>query len=308
MQKEVQNKITRILYLLNEMDKGKINLKTQANMLGVNVRTLQRDIKVIEEAEFPLYCPQAGIYAFAEGFSLQKMKLSGKEASLLIFMSEIANTLGEDFGKSFQNLKRRFIAERDENPYFIKMLGGAEYESSEITRNIERAVRDREMLKIFYAGGRQEGYYENIKPLKIAWYEGFWYLIAIVNENDLFKFRLSKVTEAVFLCKNFTRDANINKILKESVNVWFEGKREREVIITVAKDAADYFKRKTYFPLQKIIAQNKDGSLTISCKIANHKEIIPTILYWMPLIAVVSPRELSDEIKELVKEYLKTLK
>ena len=71
----MQNKITRLLYELNTLDKGPVCLADMADELGVSLRTLQRDMNTIQEADFPLYCPRAGEYAFMEGFSLEKAQM-----------------------------------------------------------------------------------------------------------------------------------------------------------------------------------------------------------------------------------------
>ena len=76
MQKEMHNKLTRLLYELNTLDKGPINLIDMAAEVGVSVRTLQRDMNDIDEAEFPLWNPAPGTYAFVKGFSLEKMQIS----------------------------------------------------------------------------------------------------------------------------------------------------------------------------------------------------------------------------------------
>ncbi len=303
MQKEIHNKITRILYLLNELDRGSINLSTQADILGVSVRTLQRDINVIQEADFPLYCPKSGMYSFVDGFSLEKMKINGREASLLVFMSDVANTLGADFGKSFGELKKRFVEIPEENPYFIKIQTGAEYKTTPITKTLESAVKNKQFLKIVYKNSVYQ-----IRPLKLAWFEGFWYLLALTAKDALFKFRLEKIEKAEIINKNFSYNENINKILKESTNIWFEEKREEKVTLSVAAEVAAYFKHKTYFPLQKIERENKDGSLLLTCHIAKYAEIMPQILHWIPWIKVISPQTLAEEVKKQVEAYLKIIK
>lgn len=60
MQKEMHNKIIRLLYELNALDKGAICLADMAAEIGVSLRTLQRDMRDIQEADFPLYCPAPG--------------------------------------------------------------------------------------------------------------------------------------------------------------------------------------------------------------------------------------------------------
>ena len=119
MQKDMQHKLTRLLYELNALDKGPIQLSALALEVGVTVRTLQRDMNDIQEAQFPLWNPAPGEYAFVEGFSLEKMKLSGAEACLLVLMSDMAASLGSHFGESFSALKKRLLTVPEDNPFFI---------------------------------------------------------------------------------------------------------------------------------------------------------------------------------------------
>ncbi len=306
MNKEMRNKITRILYLLNELDSGTINLAKQAESLGVSSRTLQRDVKSIDYAGFPLYCPKPGLYAFERNFSLSKMKISDKEAALLVFISETAGALGRDFSKSFSSLQKKFINIHEDNPFFIKIPAGTRYASTDITRTIETTIKNKEILSIYYVGGAKPGYYK-LKPLKIAWYEGFWYLLAVGTQGYLLKFRLEQITKASPSDVHFEYAGNINKIIQESVNIWFEESRNIEVKMVISREIAGYFKNKEYFPLQKMEKEKKDGSLIITCQAARFLEITPIILHWIPYIKVISPQNLAEDIKKKINKYLENI-
>ena len=305
MQKEMHNKLTRLLYELNALDKGPIRLKDMAAETGVTVRTLERDMNDIQEADFPLWNPDPGVYAFVEGFSLERMKLSSAEASILVLMSDMASSLGGNFGHSFTMLNRLLAAPQD-NPFFIKMNSGEMYKDTPITRTLEECVRGREWVTICYKGGKMADYL--MRPLKLMWVEGFWYLLALTTDDKLLKFRLEKITSAKATNKPFKYNKNIDKILRESTNIWFEKDRPLEVTLEVSAECAKYFKRKTYFPLQKVEKELKDGRIVISCKAAKEEEILPTILHWLPHIKIVSPTSLHKRVKDVLKDYLRSVK
>lgn len=306
MQKEMQNKLTRLLYELNALDKGTINLVDLAAEVGVTVRTLQRDMNEIESAEFPLWNPKPGSYAFIEGFSLERMKLSSEEASILVLMSDMATTLGGNFGRSFSLLKKRLLTSPQHNPFFIKMESGEMYQDTVITRTLEKCVRTREWVTVCYQGGKMACY--PVRPLKLMWAEGFWYLLALTDDHKLLKFRLEKITSATELKKSFKYNKNIEKILRESTNIWFEQERPIEVSLEVSAQCAKYFKRKVYFPLQKLEKELEDGRIVLSCKAAKEEEILPTILHWLPHIKVLEPASLHSRVKEVLNDYLRSLK
>ncbi len=67
-------------------------------------------------------------------------------------------------------------------------------------------------------------------------------------------------------------------MLDESVNIWFSDQRNKKVLLKVDKEAARFFKTKKYLPLQKIVKQNKDGSMLVQAMVAQDMEVLPTIL------------------------------
>ena len=306
MQKEMRNKLTRVLYELNALDKGQIHVKDMAQETGVSVRTIERDMNDIEDANFSLWNPEPGVWAFIEGVSLEKMQLTSIEASILVLMSDVAGSLGGDFADSFKLLKNRLLALPEDNPFFIKVNGGEKYQETPITRTLEQSIRVREWIEIQYKGGKMPCY--PVRPLKLMWMEGFWYLLALTNDDKLLKFRLEKISSAKETNKFFKYNKNIDKILKESTNVWFEKERPLEVTLEVSAECAHFFKNKKYFPLQKAEKELKDGRIVLSCKAAKEEEILPTILHWLPHIKVVSPATLHTRVKEVLNDYLRSVK
>lgn len=302
MQKEMQNKITRLLYELNALDKGPVCLEDMAGELGVSLRTLQRDMRTIQEADFPLYCPHAGEYAFMEGFSLEKAHLSEQEASMLVFMSEMAKSLGQPFGNSFDLLKKRLLGTQNDSPFFIKLSSGEEFPDTAITKELAECIRAREKVTVCYEGGKRACY--PVRPLKLLWVDGFWYLLALTDDDKLLKFRLEKITSATALGKFFKYNAGIEKIIREGTNIWFDKKREMEIELEISAQAAKYFKVKNYFPMQKVKQELPDGRLIITCRATGEDEIKHTIFHWIPEIKVLAPQELAQKVKTQLKKYM----
>lgn len=306
MQKDMQNKLTRLLYELNELDKGPIQLSAVAQEAGVSLRTLQRDMNDIQNADFPLWNPNPGEYAFVEGFSLEKMKLSSAEASILILMCDMATTLGNHFSASFSTLKKRLLSTPADNPFFIKMAPSGTYKDTAITRTLEACAREHQWVKVGYQGGKMASY--QVRPLKIMWIEGFWYLLALTDDDKLLKFRLEKITSAGTVNKYFQYNKNVDKILRECTNIWFEKERPMSVLLEISAECAHYFKDKIYFPLQKLEKELNDGRIILSCQAACQEEILPTILHWLPHIKVASPVSLHQNVKKVLNDYLRSVK
>ena len=128
-----------------------------------------------------------------------------------------------------------------------------------------------------YKTPEKEGDYR-VCPLKILFFDGFWYLLAQVDGKDwIIKFRLENIKKIELLDEYFTPPRNLNTFLDQSVNIWFTEKRDKQVVLKVDKEAAKYFKQQVYFPLQKITKENRDGSLRIETKICRNEEILRII-------------------------------
>ncbi|MCM8779806.1 MAG: WYL domain-containing protein, partial [Candidatus Omnitrophica bacterium] len=80
------------------------------------------------------------------------------------------------------------------------------------------------------------------------------------------------------------------------------------VRLRIDKDVAHFFRQKTYFPLQKIKRQNRDGSLIVECKACQYEEVINTIKHWIPYVTVESPKGLKQEIIKNISNYLRKIK
>ena len=298
------NKMSAIIFILNKLDSGEVTTKGLAEELNVSTKSIQRYIKEIENAEFPLYNPQKGAYAFSEGFSLQKMLLSDTEAGLLVLLNSFVDSLkNKKIDKSFDIFRKRILSENADSPFFVKFQTGTKYEITEKTKTIEKAIKDNEYITI-------ESVYntkiENLKPIKIAYFEGFWYLICLLghgNKKKVLKYNIDNIKTIKTTNKYFEITSDITKILKESTSIYFEMKRNINVKLSIAKKVAKYFKAKQYFPLQKITKENKDGSLILECKIAKEEEILPTIFHWLPYVKVIEPKWLDTTIRETLKKY-----
>ncbi|MBR3627578.1 MAG: WYL domain-containing protein [Elusimicrobia bacterium] len=296
------NKISAIIFILNKLDGGTVTTKGLAEELNVSTKSIQRYIREIENAEFPLYNPQKGAYAFSEGFSLQKMLLSDTEAGLLVLLNSFVDSLkNKKIDKSFDIFRKRILSENTDSPFFIKFQTGPKYEITEKTKTIEKAIKENEYLTIESVYNKK---IQNLKPIKIAYFEGFWYLICLLGQkNKVLKYDINNIKTITPMNKQFEITKDITKILKESTNIYFEMERKIKVTLFAAKKAAKYFKVKKYFPLQKITKENKDGSLILECKIAKEEEILPTIFHWLPYVKVMEPKWLDDTIRKILKQY-----
>ena len=191
--------------------------------------------------------------------------------------------------------------ENRRNPFFIKIAKGQAFKDPQLVKILEQAVNEQRQVEINYENSPLSG--RAISPLKIAWFNGFWYLLAYGKDETILKLRLDKIKGAELLGTTFARPKKLEKILQDSASVWFEENRTYKVRMTIDREVAKYFKKREYFPKQKIVKTAKDGSLTVECAVGRFEEIVPTILEWIPYIVVQEPKELKTLVADKIKQY-----
>ncbi|MBU4306032.1 MAG: WYL domain-containing protein, partial [Candidatus Omnitrophica bacterium] len=145
-------------------------------------------------------------------------------------------------------------------------------------------------------------------PLKIIFFDGFWYLLAQTDKGKhVLKFRLDRIEDVAVLDEYFTPPGNIKTMLDESANIWFSDKKKNKATLHIDSDIAEYFKQRQYFPSQKIVKENKDGSLIVETRYAEPEEVSYTIMHWLPHIKVTAPQALKDTIKAKINQYLRQI-
>jgi predicted DNA-binding transcriptional regulator YafY len=253
---------------------------------------------------------ERGRHAFIEGFSLRKVKLSEEQASLLSFMFDISHSLGKKFEQSFDDLFKRLLGRELDTPFYAKLPAGIKLQDNlDTVKHLESAIDLCKRVSMRYLSRGEEEKEYTLEPLKLAFYDGFWYLLAVdVARKKILKLRLERIKSVTMLSESFVPPANLMAILEQSVNIWFDEKRGDRVLLKVSPEAAKYFKQKGYFPLQKVVKEEKDGSLILETFPAHPEEISHIIMNWIPCITVIEPANFKDQIKKTILEYLKLIK
>ena len=211
-------------------------------------------------------------------------------------LDNLAKSVGEIFYHKAHNLLSS-ISSRFSSPIF------AHFSAEDLRENdlanfslLESVINDKEQISFVF---RTKEY--KLEPLKLAFFEGFWYLLGFditQSKTKIFKkFYLKDISHIVRLDTYFEITANIEQKLENANNVWFSLENPYPIQLLIEKEIAKYFLRK---PLkgQRTLGTNPDGSLEITLNITNQMEIIPLILYYIPHIKVLEPQHLRESIKK----------
>ncbi|MCT7472977.1 helix-turn-helix transcriptional regulator [Aliarcobacter cryaerophilus] len=293
------NRINQIYEMLKNNVHG-FTIAELANELDVSTKTIQRD----------LYEVLSDLGAIKEGRTwkidpkLENDDLNSNERLILGILDEMAKSAGNIFYSKAHSLLSQ-ITQQLEHPIFTNVNGEyLEDKTVALFEQIEKAIKEKNEIKFDY-----ENYNFHVKPLKLAFFDGFWYLLALhvkKNKEEFKKYHLKTIKKVEVLSTKFEIPALVEERLKFANSVWFNLDEQYSVRLFIDKQIRKYFERK---PLrgQSIIGEDKDGSIEIEIKISSNMEIIPLILYYIPYIKVLEPQHLADEIKDRVQGYLEEI-
>jgi len=320
----INKKINHIYLLLEKLAKGDElypqNIRIQQE-LEINERTLRRYLEDIYE----LYSHIVTVEKIQKEFSDRKVTVyrvidKQKDVSeifrfflnnsddlswLLQLVHENNPSLLRDYRDDAKESLEKIIKEDEDIFLFV----GSPFESSEdgkfatLFSQLKTAVKNHEYRDIIYNYGKKEKL-KDLKCLKLVYMNNNWY-IGIETSDGKFRFlRLAFIESVNYSSSKITYQISV----LEKYSIFFSSiqnamSRNKPVItatIKASQKVAIYFREgmKPFFPSQKFIRENEDGSVEFSIDYTNYLEIAPFIKQWQPDLIVLSPESLKEKIKE----------
>jgi len=283
--KDTLNNLLKILNIL--YSGGYVTIKGLMDEYGMKDRTASRYLNE--------YLPDAGFAIEKVG---RKFRLANKNPEITGAVEAIENFAKE---AGFYSDIKDFIKTIKQNSLSTYMKLHIENIGDYIkgVNLIENAIKQKRVIKFIY----DNGYEYKVKPLKIANFEGYWYLLAL--DGDKYKtFHLKSIKNLELLKDTFEISQSFLERLDNAINVWFEPDKEPfKVILKADEYATKFLKRIPLNPTQREIEKLPDGSI-FEIEITHEMEIKRFIKSFLPQIKVIEPKWLDDEIKEEIKEYL----
>jgi len=290
--KQYTSTLRILLDILNRLYLGEgISTSIISNDYGVTIRTAQRYIKYLKDAGFNL--TKKGQFYYID------VVLDEEKEMLFEAINSIAKNSGvyEEIKPILKQLK--LISE--ENVFYSK-TDIEKIENLAVFRDIERAIKNKNLLKITYKTNKT--YTTTIKPLKISNFEGFWYLNALNISNKYKTYHLKSIQKIEILKENFEVKEEILKNLDKAINIWFDPTKEPFLVeLFVDKSVVKYFERKPISPTQQLI-KNDDDSAIMYLTITDEREIIRILKMWIPEVRILSPKSLKEKILNDIEQYL----
>ena len=297
--KQENSKFERINTIALKLRERPHTIKELTAMLGVTSKTIQRD----------LYDTLREYGAVKNGhyWSLKDEDasdgLDGDDRVVLNILDNVAKNMGPNFYSKAHVLLEQ-ISQQLNHPILTNINNEKLSEDDLVNfQTLEDAIREKAEIICTY-----NGFEFIVKPLKLALFEGFWYLLLLDSNkgNKFKKFHLKSIKDIRHSGEKFELSSELDERVKAMNSAWANLERPKIARLLLAPEVAKYFERKPHAK-QRITGQDSDGSVEIEIEFTHIMEIKPLIYYYLPFIKVLEPKELADEVKKDVSEYLKEI-
>jgi predicted DNA-binding transcriptional regulator YafY len=298
-------KIFNFLEFIKALKKGEVCLNEFANKFDLSLRSVQRYKNDLENFfDIKLLLTKKGCYTFL-GSDIEKVLLNKNdlnEFKKLAYILSLINPKMLKFLKIDEKIIKKFV---NNDIFLIKESPVEELENIDL-EILQKAIKIKDYVDIKYISNKKY-FFENVKPLKIIFAEGNWYLAVLTNDevNNGFKFlRLNWIKGVKRKNKAFKVPMEAKEFL-ENFQTLFSKYKEKffEVIVEVDKEVARYFRVKKFLPSQEIL--NDDENLKIRYVVNNEDEILLLAKRWLPYMKIISPISLDEKLQNILKKYLK---
>ena len=311
--------IVRQLDILRELAARTYGLtyRELAEHSGVSKKTIQRDIKVLEEVGFIIEAEERE--RRTKYFKLVKNNLPPlnfpiDEIIALTFIEGIVSPLeGTPYKEAFQKTlnrirtvlpeEMRVFLEKAGAVYYPHHRGQKEQLPTQIFETAHRAIKERKVCNITYQAittGQTKTY--PITPFRFLYYHNGYYLICRnPNYDDLLTLAAERIQDLEITSQTFDPpdDLDIENRIQQAFGITLEDPMDVKVRFSAWQ--ARYIKQRTWHPSQEI-EELDNGKIILSFQASGFYDIKSWILSHGADAKVLEPADLREEIiKELKK-------
>ena len=304
-----QNILRVCLYTLDLLHRGE-NPTTReiAEHFDTSLRNVQNYIK---ELEF-LGLERQGVekrLVLTNAISHNKTSLSEDEREFVRSSLDQLEVIDADHRQLADTVAEKIMVADVETPYYIKPenfepINQREYQVEDLVRDLEKAIENHIKIDLYY-----EGKGITLFPYKITAFEGIWYLLADGIEDDSIQtYMLSRIDDMALTGERFEPSDELIEFAENMESAHSREAEEREVVVKVKAEIADYFRYKRHLKSQDNITVDEEGNLIVSFDITHDEDVDNLIKSWLPDIEIISPASFRERIKRELSGYLASMK
>lgn len=303
-----------------------ITVDDAASELGCHRRTIWRDLRVLQDASFPIYDERAadgprGVWRVTPGFKAQlPLKLTLAEVAALLMSRDLlaplgAGVLGPSVGAAFEKIggllskDARDLLDRMRETVGVRVFGAKlQTPIADFIPGLQSALLERRTVRIrYYSYSRDEETERTIDPYHLTYFNGGLYLVAHCHlRRDVRVFAVERIRALDVLRARFTRPPGFD--VQEYLRAAWGILRGDLVTVKVvfSTSAARYIKERFWHPSQKL-RDLDDGRLEVTLRVADTLEVRRWILGYGVQAEVLEPASLREALRAEAEAMVKRL-
>ncbi len=306
-------RLSQIQHFLHSNPSG-LTSKELADLCGVCMRTIQRDIQSLEtDLKIPL-TQNGDRYGITEGYILPPVSLSLYEAMAIFLACRLVLHQTDENNPHIEKALTK-ISSVLPSPLATQLkesansIGGKK-EDLEFIRNFEKiaiAWTTQRQVRMEYQSLESDGTKKWLLEPYFVDMTGIGFSVYVIGhavregKEGIITFKLERIRNLEVLNKRFEipPDLNIRKLLASSWGI-FTG----DAISIVLKFSPHVTRRvkESVWHISQLIEDTPDGGCLLSLQVNSTLEITPWIRSWGPDVEVIEPITLRDEFKQWASE------
>lgn len=310
------NKTERLLAIVMELQRSKLLTADElAEVLGVSIRTIYRDMQALSEAGVPIIGETGLGYSLMDGFFLPPISFTVEEAvSLLLGAEFIEKRFDPTFRKSARSSRRKIeaILSRPIREETTRIQGSIRLiqkdEMAVMMRekvnlgSIREAMLEGKKLRFTYhkrvAGS--DGNRVNVRtvsPFGLAHDEqNGWLLVALCDlREDIRHFRVSRISDLTVTDDTFQTPDNFNLQSYRPKDT-----RSIRVCALFNSEITDKVEEANNYYMET--AESKEDGYHVTFRVRQPEELLSWILGWGADVIVTEPESLKNRIREEIEK------
>lgn len=309
------NQLTRQWQLLQLLDRpAGVSVDDAAGDLGCTVRTIWRDLRVLQDAGFPIYDEanadgRRSVWKVAESFRRQlPLKLSLAELSALVMARELllpAGVLDGAIASGFDKIagvlsqEARDLLDRMRLTVGVRALGAKlQAPAAAHLAAIQQALLERRSLRLhYYSMSRDEVTERRIDPYHLTLHGGGFYVVARCHLRDALRiFAVERVRECELTATRFQPAEGFDA---ETYLAGAWGILRGDIVtvkVRFARTLARYIRERLWHPTQAF-RDLTDGRLDVTMRVADTLEVRRWILGYGSEAEVLEPAALREALR-----------
>ncbi len=192
------------------------------------------------------------------------------------------------------------------SPYYIRQNIEDISSKENVISQLEYSINEFHFININY---KDKSY--RVKPLKIAEFEGIWYLLLYFDKDKTYrKFRLIEIDEIEVLKETFHKSQAQELKIAQWHNIWHDpNKKPSYVKLWIHRSKVKYFYQKNIFNINTCLNRVKEcaDGIEYTVFITHESEILSELMYWQPNVVILEEEgglNIIQKFKDILDEIL----